>query len=296
MTLQPRWSPATIPLQSPLYHAANAGRYDRQSLIATYEQNFKCRLVVLIDVIFQPSVTHFEELIYDADPDSDLHLMLSSPGGDGETAVRLARSAQARCRELTVIIPDQAKSAATLLAMGAHHILMSPASDLGPVDPQFFLNGALISAKDIIATVEDATQKVQEAPNTYPIYASLLADLTALMVQQARSALDRSEDLLSEALRSNPDRSDEVVEELAKKLKEPLISRPKSHAALFGVQDAKKAGLPVQEADLKGEQWQLIWRLWTKYFALRSQVRVYEGLHASQILPWPGSEEDEDTP
>jgi len=251
---------------------------------------------VLIDVIFEQSVTHFEELIYDAGPDSDLHLMLSSPGGDGETAVRLARSAQARCRELTVIIPDQAKSAATLLAMGAHHILMSPVSDLGPVDPQFFVNGDLISAKDIIAAVEDAAQKVQDAPNTYPIYASLLADVTALMVQQARSALDRTEDLLREALRSNPDRSDEAVEELAKRLKEPLISRPKSHAALFGIQDARKAGLPVQAADLAGEQWQLVWRLWTKYFVLGSQLRVYEGRLASQILPWPGSEADEENP
>jgi hypothetical protein len=247
---------------------------------------------VLIDAIFQPSVTLFEELIYDANPNANLHLMLASPGGDGETAVRLVRAAQARCKELTVIIPDQAKSAATLLTMGAHHILMSPASDLGPVDPQFFLNGSLVSAKDIIATVDDATQKVQQSPDTYPIYASLLGNLTALMVQQARSALDRTEDLLKEALRSNPDRSEEEVQELSKNLEEPLISRPKSHAALFGVNDAQKAGLPVKSADLNGEQWQLIWRLWTKYFALGSQ-RVYEGARSSQVFAWPSIEENE---
>ena len=34
--------------------------------------------------------------------------MLSTPGGDGETAIRLIRQAQSRCRELTVIVPDQA--------------------------------------------------------------------------------------------------------------------------------------------------------------------------------------------
>ena len=241
------------------------------------------------DVIFQPSITLFEELIYDADPDVDLHLMLHSPGGDGETAVRLVRSAQARCRELTVIIPDQAKSAATLLAMGAHHTLMSPSSDLGPIDPQFPLGSGLVSAKDLIAAVDDAAAKVQAAPETYPLYASLLSDVSALMVQQARSALDRTEDLLKEALRSNPDRNPDDVEVLAENLKEPLIARPQTHAALFGFREARDIGLPVLEADLKSDQWQLLWRLWTKYFAMGASTRVYEGQRASQILAWPSA-------
>ena len=153
-----------FPSQSPLYHAANADRYDRQEAIRAYEQKFGCCLIVMIDAIFQPSVTQFEDLIYDADPAVDLHLLLNSPGGEGETAIRLVRAAQARCRELTVIIPDHAKSAATLLALGAHHILMSPMSDLGPIDPQFLGEDGLVAAKDIIAAVDNAAQKVQEAP------------------------------------------------------------------------------------------------------------------------------------
>lgn len=35
----------------------------------------------------------FEELLHDADPFEDLHLLLHSPGGDGETAIRIARAA-----------------------------------------------------------------------------------------------------------------------------------------------------------------------------------------------------------
>jgi ClpP class serine protease len=130
-----------FPGQSPLYHAEQAARYDRQTLITDYQERHGCRLVVMIDPIFEDSLTHFEELIYNASPDTDLHLLLQTPGGDGETAVRIVRSAQDRCNELTIIVPDQAKSAGTLLAMGAHHILMGPTSDLGPVDPQFPLPG-----------------------------------------------------------------------------------------------------------------------------------------------------------
>ena len=143
-----------------------------------YGDEFSCRLIVMIDPIIDRGVTMFEELIYDADPREDLHVLLHSPGGDGEIAIRLVRAAQSRCRELTVIIPDMAKSAATLLTLGAHHIMMGPASDLGPIDPQFFINNELVAAKDIIAAVDDAATKVMTSPETYPVYAPLLSDPT----------------------------------------------------------------------------------------------------------------------
>lgn len=277
-----------FPSQSPLYHAANADRYDRQEAIRAYEQKFGCCLIVMIDAIFQPSVTQFEDLIYDADPAADLHLLLNSPGGEGETAIRLVRAAQSRCRELTVVIPDQAKSAATLLSLGAHHILMSPMSDLGPIDPQLPGDGELVAAKDIIAAVDNAAQKVQEAPETYPLYVSLLSDVSSIMLQQARTALDSTADLLQEALSSNPDRSETEVVDLSNTLTEPLINRRSTHSALFSVRNAIAAGLPAQEVDLQGEQWQMVWSLWTKYFTLLSSNQIggiYEGRRVSLPLP-----------
>ncbi len=236
-------------------------------------------MVVVNDLIFSHSFPLFEELVYDCTPDKDLHVMLSSPGGDGEQAVRLVRAAQARCRELTVIVPDQAKSAATLFALGAHHILMGPASDLGPVDSQFMIEGGLIAAKDIIAAVDDAVERVQEAPQTFELYASLLSNVTAVMAQQARAARASDRDLLEEVLRSNPDRSEEVVIELKENLVQPLIERPNTHSALFSVRDAIDAGLPAALADVAGTQWRIIWRLWMKYIAIGQPV--YEGERVS---------------
>lgn len=272
------------PVQSPLYHAENAQRYERQALIATYEQAYGCRLVVVCDALFPFSVNLFEELIYDADPGTDLHLMLATPGGDGETAVRLVRSAQRRCRELTVIVPDQAKSAGTILTLGAHHILLGPTSDLGPIDPQFQIGQGLVSAKDIIASVAAAESAIQANPATYPLHAALLSDVTALMVQQARSALARSEDVMREALASQPDRSEDEIAVLCAALKQPLIDDPKSHGASLGVDDARRLGLPVIAADPAGDQWRLLWRLWIKYWS--SGERAYEGVRASKLMPF----------
>jgi hypothetical protein len=280
-------SPLDRPKQSPLFHAQHSERYHRQQLIGEYQERFDCRLVVLVDAIFPAIITMFEEVICDADPSQDLHLLLDTPGGDGESAIRLVRQAQSRCRELTIIVPNQAKSAGTLLAMGAHHILMGPTSDLGPVDPQFESpeGGSLYSAKDLIAAVESAESALAENPDSYPVHVSLLADVTAVMVQQARSALERSGDLVKEALRSNPDRSAEDAESIAEAVQKKLIDLPTDHGAVFDAGDVEATGLPVLRADPASDQWALIWMLWAKYFNLFS--RVIEGRIASQVRPYP---------
>lgn len=280
-------TPLERPKQSPLFHAQHSERYHRQQLIGEYERLFGCRLVVMCDAIFPASITLFEEVIADADPSQDLHLLLDTPGGDGESAIRLVRSAQARCQKFTVIVPNQAKSAGTLLAMGAHYILMGPTSDLGPVDPQFEAPGGrgLYSAKDLIAAVDHAESSIAEHPDSYPLHVSLLADVNAVMVQQARSALERSGDLVREALRSNPDRSPEDANQIAAAVQEKLIDLPADHGAVFDRGDAEQAGLPILHADPAGDQWTLVWQLWAKYFNLFS--RVIEGRLASQVMPVP---------
>ena len=270
---------------TPLYEAQHTSRYERQSLIRDYQSRHGCSLIVVSDAIFGHSVVYFEELLQGLSPDKDLHIMLNSPGGDGETAVRLVRSAQARCKELVVVLPDQAKSAATLFALGANRILMGPFSDLGPVDPQLQLQGRnqLIAAKDIIAAVDEATAKVQASPETYALWASLLSDVTAIMVQQAKSALARSNDLLAEAIASNRVRTKEQCKSLAQALEEPLIKKPQSHAALFSADDARHCGLPVEDLDPTGEHWQAVWRLWSRYLMIPGRS-IYEGERASQIF------------
>jgi hypothetical protein len=182
-----------------------------------------------------------------------------------------------------VIVPNQAKSAGTILVIGAHRILMGPTSDLGPVDPQFFTEDkGSYSAKDLIAAVEHAQEAISANPESYPLHVSLLADVNGVMVQQARSALGRSGDLVREALRSNPDRSEDDVKRIADALTESLIDLPLDHGAVFDASDALKADLPVTVADPTSEQWRIVWQLWTKYFALNSYA--YESRLASQVF------------
>ena len=279
---------STSPSRSPLFEAQNSLRYERQQLIRQYQEAYNCRLVVMIDTLFSRSVTLFEEVLYDSNPQRDLHVLLSTPGGDGETALRLIRQAQCRCKHLTVVVPDQAKSAGTLFSLGADRIYMGPTSDLGPVDPQFLLSGSLAAGKAIIAAVEEAERRVQANPQTYPIHASLLGDITALMVQQARDALKRADGQLTEALACVSSRSADDIDRMAQQLRGPLLDDSQSHGAAISTQEAINLGLPVEKAEPGDSRWESVWRLWTKYVALHVEF-AYEGETASHVKPFDPS-------
>ena len=289
MNLQPGSVDEPGSRATPLFEAQHAPRYERQQLIRDYEAKHECCLIVVSSPIYTNSTVFVEELVHDCAPEQNLHLLLTSPGGDGESAVRIVRSIQQRCNELTILLADQAKSAATLLTLGSHKILMGPFGDLGPIDPQLLLPSRdgqtqFVSAKDIIASVEDATRRIQDAPESYTLWASLFSNITGIIVQQARTALARSSDQLREALAANPDRDISDIDRLVEQLKGPLIDDPKSHGAVFGFDDAIKAGLPAEKLDASGDHWHDIWRLWSRY-AVMGAVDIYEGRKASQMFP-----------
>lgn len=285
-------SPVTI--YTPLFRAQHEGRYRRRDLIQDYQRRHSCNLVVLIDLITQDSVTLFAELLHGLDCSQDLHLLLVSPGGDGGVAVRLARMAQGACRQLVVIVPELAKSAATILALGAHSIVMGPTSDLGPIDPQVLVSErGYVSAKDLIEAVDSALNDVATRPDTYPLHAAMLAGIDSTAVQFARSALASTDELAIQAISSNPDRSKMDIEKLCLTVRQSLINQPKMHSAVVGSREARQAGLPVCELDADNPWWQEVWHLWTQYYALGSTdlLQAYEGAKASQVrvLPSAGS-------
>lgn len=276
--------------RTPLFEARNAERYRRQSLIKRYKELTGANLVTFIDSIYPDCLVQMEDILYDCDQRFELHVLLASPGGDGETALKIIRLMHSHCSKLTIVVPDMAKSAATIICLGADEILMGPVGDLGPIDPQMVLGGgrSMASAKEIVAALDEAERRVNENPNSFPLFSSLLSDVNMLMIEQARSALDRSESLMREALSSLPRRKDDEIDRLSSDLKAPLIDDPSIHSAVFSADDAARYGLPVKKADVCSEQWRIIWNLWTSYYAMgcfpAGNTSVYEGLRASNVL------------
>ena len=84
-------------------------------------------------------VDMIEEVLQNSDlKGKHLVLILDCPGGDGLAAERLINVCRSYSTDgYTVLVPKQAKSAATMICLGANRIIMSHTSELGPrLDPQ----------------------------------------------------------------------------------------------------------------------------------------------------------------
>jgi hypothetical protein len=64
-----------------------------------------------------------------------LDLFLHSPGGFLDPAYKIVRICREYSEEFNVIVPLAAKSAATVICLGANNIIMTSLSELGPIDP-----------------------------------------------------------------------------------------------------------------------------------------------------------------
>src|ERR1700730_11718641 len=66
-------------------------------------------------------------------PDRELDLIIHSPGGSAEAAEQMINYLRTQFDYIRAIVPLQAKSAATMLALGCDEIVMGRHSELGPM-------------------------------------------------------------------------------------------------------------------------------------------------------------------
>jgi hypothetical protein len=87
----------------------------------------------------------------------DVALILDSYGGMSLIAYRIASLFRRNAKSFTVVIPRIAKSAATLLALGADEIILGDDAELGPLDVQvqdFDVEEDRVSALDMVQAIE----------------------------------------------------------------------------------------------------------------------------------------------
>jgi hypothetical protein len=82
--------------------------------------------------------TRFQFLAARAELEADgpIALLIESPGGYAQDAYGIARILQRHAGGFIAVVPSYAKSAATLLCLGAEDILMGDDAELGPLDAQ----------------------------------------------------------------------------------------------------------------------------------------------------------------
>jgi len=116
----------------------------RMPIIQRLEKKLNSRVIVYTASSFHPfpeiminDIPLFEDLLRSVAGADVGHLIINSPGGDPNVAEKIILMCRQRFpKGFNVIVPDFARSAATMVALGSDKILMGYLAELGPIDPQ----------------------------------------------------------------------------------------------------------------------------------------------------------------
>lgn len=255
-------------------------RTERINLIQNIQEERKSHLIAYItgdrqgaaaqiggDAI-RPMYSHLKELGFEKV--SKIDFFLYSQGGIIDVPWRIITMLREHCKQLNVLIPYKAYSAATLIALGADNIVMCRKGELGPIDPTLSKRidqgetavQEKISVEDVMAYVDfikeraglgdqtalsDSIVKLAEQINPLTL-GSIYRTYTHIRLI-ARKLLTSRNNALEER------QTDTIIESLAEKIY--------SHGHAIGREEAKEIGLPIKKPDEKLEN--LMWNLLEEY-------------------------------
>ena len=203
-----------------------------------------------------------------------LNLILNSPGGDGTCVEKYVALCRNQCKKFRVIIPYMAKSAATMLAMGADEIIMGSSSELGPIDAQVLVTTAgfpkYLSAQSFIDARDSLLKKYKEMKlkreDTKPIL-QMIATLDVSYIEECQRLMDFGRDVVVKLLKKYMFASKRDKTTRAKKVALMLTSvkMHKVHGRQIDGGTARLAlGLNVKLLAKSDAFWQLIWEYYTR--------------------------------
>ena len=162
--------------------------------------------------------------------------------------------------KLRIIVPDFAKSAGTLMTLGADSVVMSDMSELGPIDPQAPLFGIWQSVQNYLDAYKEHEKTLKADPNNIAAQI-MLKKLDPATLKLCEVAMDRArqaaENLLKRGMFRNGGNWSKTVSELLD------TRRWLSHAQMISWEDAQDPliGLVVEYHAYHSQEWQDYWRI-----------------------------------
>jgi hypothetical protein len=167
-----------------------------------------------------------------ADRSKDVLLLLLSRGGSIESAYQISKLCKSFAKKhFVALVPRHAKSAATLIAIGADEIHMGPLGQLGPIDPQ--LDG--LPALGVSQALRTIASVAQSFPGSAEMFAKYLR--LVLTVEQIGYCDRISESAVQYAVRllsTKPNLVGKKAEAAAKE----LVHEYKDHGFVIDFEEA----------------------------------------------------------
>jgi hypothetical protein len=266
------------------------GKETRQKLIREIEEIDKSkprRLLTYIANIANPNsaiqpthIVPFADALSGFGQAENLDLMIHTLGGSGDTAEKIVEMCRKHCAgEFRVIIPNMAKSAGTLIALGADKIVMGHCSEVGPIDPQIRQSignsPQNISAWTFIHTRDDLQDKVNAAiakGQDPSAYLQQLASIDPVFVKHCEQMMEFAEKVGRRWITSRLVKRGVEKAEAQKKSHDVIdflsdVAQHISHGKLILAGELRaKCGeaLDIEELEETQLLWQQLWELYVR--------------------------------
>jgi ClpP class serine protease len=254
----------------------------RQELIKSMEEQFNRRLIVYVSKLNYPigydDIHIFGSMLESVGDSDNIDLIIQSGGGSGSVAEKMVDMIRHYCRnDFRVIVPNIAKSAATMIALASDEIVMGVTSELGPIDPQIQVIQAgapqWISAQSFIDArnrLEKLTDDAIRSGKPHHAYIAQLSALNSAFIDHCEKSIDFAKDfvrkyLVANMLKNNRDAAslaNEIAEDLTSASKYFIHGRTISARAINENHPLNK--LNVRELKKDSDEWKLYFELYLR--------------------------------
>lgn len=230
--------------------------------------------------IAEDAVRLLYEQLLAVGPTKKIDLFLYSRGGDVSVPWRIVSMVREFCDEFSILVPYKAHSAATLISLGADHIIMGKKAELSPIDPTLMkmpLSETVgspqeISVEDVnsyVSFIKDRANINDQAAlsQTITLLVNHISPLTLGSVNRQNSHIR----LVARKLLTS--RKEKLEEAKINSIVETLTEKMYSHGHAIGRKEAEEIGLPIELPDKDLEK--LLWDLYLeyeKYFSLNDPI------------------------
>jgi hypothetical protein len=176
-----------------------------------------------------------------------LDLIIHSSGGSAEATEQIVNYLRSKFNFIRVIIPQNAMSAATMLACAADEIIMGKHSSMGPIDPQLLSGNFSVAAQCIIDEFELSQKQVNIPANNPILWLNKLKQYPPGLLIQCQNQIELAKKLVNDWLLDYMFKSDEDKVTKSDKISGWLSDSKKflSHGRAIGYKDAQGKGLKV---------------------------------------------------
>lgn len=222
-----------------------------------------------------------------------LDLILHSPGGSMEAADQVVQYLRQKYDHIRAIVPQNAMSAATMIACACDEIVMGKHSAIGPIDPQVTFptqSGSFTApAQAILDEFEQAKKEVAENIATAPLWVTKIQNYPHGFLNICSTTLALSRQKVEEWLNDNMFKELPKRRRPGKKIATWLADAKthKTHGRPITIEQAKDIGLIVKPLEKCQQLQELVLSVFHSTmvtFALTNCVKLVENHSGSGLF------------